>query len=235
MAEETINPEEEYNFSPLESSDVFGEGKAGPERPAMPTAMKIRRNILFVIGVIFVLFATYKVLTAVFSPKKVSEKVEQAKVTEVQPTTTPTQISDTSTDELNKKVSTLQEQHKTQQSSVDQLNEELSAIKDALQSHDKWLSDMDASIKNLSKAVAAQQKQLQAMQVKETPVVQRPVYYLQAAIPGRAWIASDEGVTRTVSVGDEIAGYGSVQSIEPHLGRVIMSTGDVIQTNPDDR
>ena len=51
------------------------------------------------------------------------------------------------------------------------------------------------------------------------------VYYIQAIIPGRAWIRTSNGQTITVAYGDELAGLGKVTKIDAENGVVITSSG----------
>ena len=55
------------------------------------------------------------------------------------------------------------------------------------------------------------------------------LYYIQAVIPGRAWLIATNGSTLTVREGSTIPGYGIVRKIDPNLGKVFMSTGKVIR------
>ena len=58
-------------------------------------------------------------------------------------------------------------------------------------------------------------------------------YYIQAIIPGRAWLINSEGQTLTVRLGSNVPGYGSVQAIDPLQGRVRMSSGKILKFNQD--
>ena len=58
-------------------------------------------------------------------------------------------------------------------------------------------------------------------------------YYIQAIIPGRAWLINSEGQTLTVRLGSNVPGYGSVQAIDPLQGRVRMSSGKILRFNQD--
>lgn len=54
-------------------------------------------------------------------------------------------------------------------------------------------------------------------------------YYIQAVIPGRAWLIKRNGTdTVTVREGTRLPGYGVVKLIDPNQGRVITSSGQVI-------
>lgn len=61
--------------------------------------------------------------------------------------------------------------------------------------------------------------QLQASDVKVA-------YNVQAIIPGRAWLKSDNGETLTVAEGDMIKGVGRVTKIDPYDGLVEINTGN---------
>ena len=61
-----------------------------------------------------------------------------------------------------------------------------------------------------------------------------PKYYLQAVIPGRAWLIATNGTTLTVREGTLIQGYGMVKLIDPSQGRVLTSAGQVIRFSQDD-
>lgn len=58
-------------------------------------------------------------------------------------------------------------------------------------------------------------------------------YYIQAIIPGRAWLKDSNGKIFTVANGDDIPGYGRVISIEPKQGMVRTDQGKVIEYGID--
>ena len=57
-------------------------------------------------------------------------------------------------------------------------------------------------------------------------------YYVEAVVPGRAWIQTDNGETITVTIGEEIKGLGNVVSIEPATGEVVTTSGEIIKYGP---
>ena len=59
-------------------------------------------------------------------------------------------------------------------------------------------------------------------------------YFLQAIIPGRAWLVSSEGETLTVSRGSPLGNYGKVNFIDAASGRVLTSSGQIITFSRDD-
>jgi intracellular multiplication protein IcmG len=53
-------------------------------------------------------------------------------------------------------------------------------------------------------------------------------YFVQAVIPGRAWLINSQGGTLTVRVGSKVPGWGVVHRIDALQGRVTMSSGRII-------
>lgn len=53
-------------------------------------------------------------------------------------------------------------------------------------------------------------------------------YSIQAIIPGRAWLRSDNGDTVTVTEGDMVPGVGRVTKIDPYNGIVEINTGSTV-------
>lgn len=65
-----------------------------------------------------------------------------------------------------------------------------------------------------------------AQQPAPPSVEQRIHYSVQAIIPGRAWLKSDNGETLTVAEGDTIKELGRVSKIDPYDGVVEVNTGN---------
>jgi hypothetical protein len=55
-------------------------------------------------------------------------------------------------------------------------------------------------------------------------------YSVQAIIPGRAWLKSDDGETITVAEGDTLKNYGRIMKIDPYDGIVQIDTGGRIMS-----
>ena len=60
-------------------------------------------------------------------------------------------------------------------------------------------------------------------------------YHLRAVIPDRAWITSNAGQTRSITVGDDVRSYGKVIAIYSQQGIVDTSSGKKIEYGPNDR
>ena len=54
-------------------------------------------------------------------------------------------------------------------------------------------------------------------------------YYIQAIIPGRAWIKSTDGTIVTIVQGNVIPGYGRVLRVDSERGNVVTSSGRIIR------
>ena len=112
----------------------------------------------------------------------------------------------------------------------------------------KKIEALDQMVVSLNNKIDSQSREVMALQAQKAPVVSKPKpikhkpvsqaqktkYFLQAVIPGRAWLIAENGSTLTVRDGSLIAGYGIVRLIDPNQGRVITSSGQVIQFSQTD-
>lgn len=155
-------------------------------------------------------------------------------------------VSENLDSKINQKLSSLEV---TQQ----QVQTDVAATNNQLNSMSNTMSDMLAKIAELNRTLAdfttkmeAQSREIEQLTLRvSTPkvVAHRPKtvnagatslkYYIQAVIPGRAWLIATNGTTLDVREGNVIAGYGVVKLIDPQ-GRVITSSGQVIQFSQRD-
>jgi intracellular multiplication protein IcmG len=139
---------------------------------------------------------------------------------------------------------------------VQTLNQENQTLTLKLQQVTAQSEATAARAKNLEKVVEQLQVQIKQMAQKSPPPLQRPqsemaaeplsamprsnaesndsntplVYYVQAIIPGRAWIADSNGRIITVTQGDRVEVLNStVKNIDPINGIVTMSNGRQIE------
>lgn len=111
------------------------------------------------------------------------------------------------------------------------------ALQEQVQTLNSRMSTMEAQINQLVQALTrANQNQSQnnstynesaASAAEPLPAApdQRVSYNVQAIIPGRAWLKSDNGDTLTVAEGDTIKSLGRVVKIDPYDGIVEINTG----------
>ncbi|MFZ2314194.1 MAG: hypothetical protein WAW86_00850 [Gammaproteobacteria bacterium] len=102
------------------------------------------------------------------------------------------------------------------------------ALQDQLQALNSRVAMMETQMTQMVQALTSRQSQ-NAMESAPAPVVDnapRVAYSVQAIIPGRAWLRSDNGETVTVAEGDVVKQLGRVTKIDPYDGVVEVSTGN---------
>ncbi|VVC76682.1 hypothetical protein AQUSIP_20060 [Aquicella siphonis] len=122
----------------------------------------------------------------------------------------------------------LQNQYSRQMSDFDSKNK---ALQDQLQSLTARVSVMENQLNQLVQ-VLTRRTQGGSSQANPVAPAQLPAaadmkiaYNVQAIIPGRAWLKSDNGETLTVAEGDMIKDVGRVTKIDPYDGIVEINTG----------
>lgn len=116
------------------------------------------------------------------------------------------------------------------QSSIDQINTQLTQLNATLAILTDKMQTQVAQQQAAQKKVAVKSSTLMAK-----PAIKKTVYHIMAIIPGRAWLKSSNASTVTVSVGTQLPGYGTVSKIDPQLGNVVTSSGQIIQYSADDQ
>jgi len=69
----------------------------------------------------------------------------------------------------------------------------------------------------------------QFQQTGGAPEQSPPAYYVQAVIPGRAWLKDSAGKIISVGIGDQVPGFGSVTQINTRAGSVHTTSGVTIE------
>lgn len=148
--------------------------------------------------------------------------------------------------EIEKKLFQMKQNQETIYSNVSAISNQITVINANmanLESKIEGLSQVIMQISEKIKAHEMEQAKVQQM-MKSRPKSSAPIarkasktllrYYIQAVIPGRAWLIATNGSTLTVSEGTMISGYGTVKLIDPRQGRVLTSSGQVIRFSPED-
>lgn len=259
MAEDSNQFEEEYHFS-----DDMGSFEEAPEavdntETVVSTDNNLKRNLIIVFAVIVVILVAYKLVSTFYTSSSTATKtvkapvVQQPKVQtfetpkpQVKPSYTPPPITKvvqapaSLSPEIKQKLSSLQITTQNTRSEVDGLNNNIQSLKSNLQQLNDKISALSQSVNNLTDEVARQQQMLKARQkpkkrrVVRKKYVKKTSYFVQALIPGRAWLKSSKGSTITVSQGTKIPGYGTVRFIDPHQGEVVTTSGMVFRFAPSD-
>lgn len=251
-----LDPDEaEYEEAEEGVSSPPGRGRLDPH------VMKIIQKGVFVVGALILFVLTYKLILSFWdtSSKTVNKKapVVTKKALPAQPvapevaTPLPVQVSEVSNDALNqteKKVTVLEEERSRLKSdlfamqqqlrdvtqTVNSMTASLNAVKESMEQMNDKLDQQSQQMVRLQSIKRAQRQASMPRAKKVTPKVEPTQYYIQAVIPGRAWLMSTKGTTLTVSRGSSVPGYGDVRLINPKLGRIFTSSGRVIQYSQAD-
>lgn len=253
MNEKIKSGEDEYHFSDLDTGDIYGTPQVDPEK--LDRFKKLRRIIL-VFGVLAMIFAVYQ-LSTLFRAKPKTESAEQPPITTQPTAVVPSVDSAVQSAEVDKSLAGLQVSETATRSSVQEVITEMAKLRTEMDDLRSAVSGMRSSMQNLSEEMreqvallSRQQQMIEALSKQQTQpkkpdtpkkVIKKvlppqPLYYIEAMVPGRAWLKRTDGTTLTISVGDRLQSYdGVVARIDPITGQVLMSSGRMITYRPDDR
>lgn len=165
----------------------------------------------------------------------------------VQVTSLPETNRATTDAKVQEKLAALDIGQQSMRSELDSMKTQLSTIETNITALVSKMTELNTTITNLGSKVdeISHEFELMAMR-REAAKHSRPHvtrshgmseslrYYIQAVIPGRAWLIATNGSTLTVRDGTLIPGYGVVKLIDPSQGRVITSSGQVIKFSQTD-
>ncbi|HHF7363385.1 TPA: type IVB secretion system protein IcmG/DotF [Legionella anisa] len=146
---------------------------------------------------------------------------------------------------LQQKVASIESSQQTVQSEVSSMNQQVSNINNNVNALNAQITKLNQVINDLNTQVVKQSEVINVLieRTKPKPVKRvihiKPAspqinYYINAVIPGRAWLIGTNGSTLTVREGSKIAGYGVVKLIDSMQGRVLTSSGRVIRFSQED-
>lgn len=119
-------------------------------------------------------------------------------------------------------------------SSVTQLNQKLETLTQTLNTLNEKIDNQSQALIVLNERTKPKLKPVVIHHPKPKPKAPLPVYYIQAIIPGRAWLFLPNGATITIRNGSRVPGYGFISQIDPRQGRILTSSGRVIRFSPAD-
>ena len=233
-----------------------------PEVPREPGKTDVKRNALIVVVLVVIAMLLYKFLGSSFSKKTEPVKPDVPPVTASQPVVQPVietpkpvlveQPSPVVTQQapppvenpqINQKIASIDLNQQTIRTDVNNLGNQLGSINSTITDLNTKISNLGQMVATLSNTVEQQSIQIahlvevrakKIQTVKRQKMAQYPFYFIQAVIPGRAWLIASNGSTLTVREGTKVAGYGIVKLIDPVQGRVIMNSGRVIRFSQQD-
>ena len=103
-------------------------------------------------------------------------------------------------------------------------------VRGKLDELNRRMNPMEANINKLTQAIQSSGMPASLGMPVAKSVGPKITYTVQAIIPGRAWLKSENGDTVTVAEGDTLKGLGRVVKINPYDGVVDISVGNRIVT-----
>ncbi len=215
----------------------------------------IRRNALMVIAAIIFAMLLYKFIWPLFTAsKKTATEINPPPVTTIPVPTQPkvieslpqpiTPAATPVAPQIEQKLSALELGQQNVRAEVSSVTNQLGGINTNVNELTNKIAQLNQIISTLAAKVDQQSSEVAGLLAKSRPkpskhfvrkrTVGRANYYLQAVIPGRAWLISSNGSTLTVREGSQIMGYGVVKLIDPNQGRVITSSGQIIRFSQQD-
>lgn len=256
---EQDNLNDDYQFGDLETGDTMGFDPAKEEKPYSetysPAGMGKEKTVvvkaLVVAGVVALLMLSYVYILPRFTAKKPVQPAEIPKIEPIKeavaPKPDPIQappppVVNTNQKVLEEKIQVIESNQQNVRNEISNVGNQVSGISSNVSELSAQISKLNQLIETLSAKVSEQAQTIETLRPKPKRVVHpvkrsfhKPtIYYLQAVIPGRAWLISTTGATLTVREGSSVPGYGNVKLIDAQQGRVLTHSGKVIQFSRED-
>lgn len=241
-----------------EADETAGEGVSSPPGRGRldPQMMKIIKNGVLAVGGLILFLFFYKLLTSFLTEsadavnKNVPVTAEKAlRVEPVKPNVPmPVQVSNEALNYTEKKVKVLEQERGRLNTDLLTMHKQIRDVTQTVSNMTASLDEIKQSMEQINEKMEQQSQQMVRLQsIKRasriasapkaknvTPKAEQTQYFIQAVIPGRAWLMSTKGATLTVSRGSAVPGYGDVRLINPKLGRIFTSSGRIIQFSQAD-
>lgn len=247
---ETEGMPTQQQYEDTASSGQLSEGK----KPLAFFKSVDGRKIILPLGIFVVIFLAYKVFD--FYGAKKTQRIEQQKaqmqnitmepaVVVSQKPTYATESSRTpesnnknqNYDALKHKISTIEANVYQNDVKLTNLNNNVNVVQENLVVVDKNVKQI-ADVLQQELAQIERTTQQSANKSAKHRKIKKPYvikYHVRAMVPGRAWIESADGrYSKTIKVGDELKGHGTVDYILFKDGMVLMSDGSYIQYGEND-
>ena len=251
---------DEYQFAAMEDSDpdlddesvAFGDGEVPLDNKQQLSKAMIKKGLL-VLGGFVVILVSYKMIGAFFSDKSepnnhaasmIKAPIQAPHVPQVMPQSQQT-LTTAVPGEINQRLSTLSNMQEKMQTDIGNFNSNLNSISTTVNDLVNKIDQLSKVVSLISNNMAQQTSRIAALTVKQQRLLknqsdalgatkQRPIYYIQALIPGRAWLMAANGTTITVREGSNVSGYGIVKNIDTQRGRILTSKGRIIGFSQQD-
>lgn len=241
--EETYQfPEDEYMSSASHDAAVSNNESETPyhyddsdnsDGTGILNKVKSIKNIrpLVAVGVAIVVLITFSIM----------HHKSQPKIVERAPVQTMAQSPDLKVETALNNLRQDQEDH---QGVVSSLQSQVAELKSSLSSSNKQQVLLTQEVSTMASGMRDLTQQLVAIQAKLKPknIVKKKVghpihlvhYVVKAVVPGRVWLIGSDNSEVTLSLGNELKGYGVIKSINADSGTVLTSSGKVISYGNND-
>jgi len=230
------NSEEEYHFPENETSSAYTSQKKSNN----PRGFK-KKNILAAIVIILLILCVYKLADVLLSSYKLhplgNHNTPTIAPTPIQPVVTQPTVPVATVDD---RLDAVEKMASDNQAQIDRLNSSMNDMQTSLTNLTDKINTLTNSLQDLTTKIQMQDEQIAALTPKPKPivvhvrVVPKPIYFVKAIIPNRAWLTTPGGSSITVSVGDNLPGYGSIVEINAPMGTITTSSGAIIGYSPSD-
>ncbi len=204
-----------------------------------------RRNIVIAIVVIVAVFCLYKIVDVIFAPgdprsHKTTAQVPHAQMpapiqqTSFEKSMQRTNAESIATASVANRLNTVEQQLTAEKTDLTQLTSQINDLQSNIGNINTKLNDLTSAVQMMAGEMTRQQAALAAKEAAKrkaasaAKLAPKPVYYVKALVPGRAWLASQNGETITVSLGNDLPGYGRVEAIDPAQGTLTTDSGAII-------
>lgn len=137
--------------------------------------------------------------------------------------------SDNNFDKVQADVTDLQAQAIQNAQEIKALAIQLTTISNKVDEASGILEQLINSIKQASEPNPRSRTSSYQQAAEGLPEQSPPAYYVQAIIPGRAWLKDASGKILSVGIGDQVPGFGAVTQINPRVGNLQTSSGATIE------
>lgn len=120
----------------------------------------------------------------------------------------------------------LDDQKAVMQSRLSSLESSIADLRSGIEALEDNVQSLSYQVRKATQLITVSAKKQITMGAEKAEKMRvRKKYFVEAVIPGRAWIRGADGSTNTVTVGDYIEGYGRVTAIDAYSGTVTTSSG----------
>jgi intracellular multiplication protein IcmG len=178
-------------------------------------------------------------------PQPIQAETNPLPIQPAQPVQPVQQVVQENSSALNQKVDSIETNQQNVQSQVTSINEQVGNVNTNVTNLTEQINKLNQTIGDLTTQLSRQSEEINMLMertkpkplhhvMRRYPYIPPNVYYINAVIPGRAWLIGTNGSTLTVREGTKIAGYGVVKLIDSMEGRILTSSGRVIRFSQED-